>query len=304
MLIENVLLSLLSSSLILGISARGYGMDTANRLNDPSCTGHGPWATITATQATGTSAPIAGRGPQHQPNCSHLWANNPEEDWLFASLCSWAQSNPNWVLSHLDWALDFKDFNDTPAMNFSTYDDSLNLLNPLTISYQGVNKDGNSNPNDAWWGGGFRNALLSNGYSTVDEKNNFRNGSSEDANGSVRDWAGYWALQHLIGLSATREKADQINEVIWDMWLQKSDHSPITILTSPTTTCLNRNRYYSITRNDPTNDNIVLWDPTVGGAAGYVVLDSKQLKKDTLWLFHLDWPRYSDKPRKSQSVLN
>ncbi|WWD06361.1 hypothetical protein V865_004451 [Kwoniella europaea PYCC6329] len=247
----------------------------------------GATTTITAIKADKTSAPLAGN--EVKTGCEQLWANVPSEDWLFATLCSWSTADPSWPLVNFDYAWEFKDPKDLPAVNVTTYDDDLKIRDPLMMSYEGVKADGNSNANDAC-------------LSMVNSTGKFKDIDDKD----FREWAGYHALVNLLGMYPVREDPSQLNKVIWEMWLDKSSFSPITILSKNTTgksKCLkDGDRYFSITKFDKATSQVTLWDPTSGGSTGYFQVDSEDLRQDTLWLFHLDWPRYEPTPRRSKSI--
>ncbi|WVQ64281.1 uncharacterized protein L199_002443 [Kwoniella botswanensis] len=259
----------------------------------------GATTTVSAIKADKTSAPLAGN--EGKTGCEQLWANVPSEDWLFATLCSWSSADASWPLVNFDYAWEFKDPKNLPAVNVSTYDDALKTRDPLMISYDGVKGNGNSNANDAWWGGAFRNALLSSAsLSIVDSTGKFKNNDDDN----FREWAVYHALVNLLGMYPVREDPSQLNQVIWEMWLDKSSFSPIIILSKTANLkCLkDGDRYFSIIKFDKDSSKVTLWDPTSGGSSGYFQVDSEDLRKDTLWLFHLDWPRYEPTPRKIKSI--
>ncbi|WVW81247.1 hypothetical protein I302_103238 [Kwoniella bestiolae CBS 10118] len=237
--------------------------------------------TILAVRSSRSSAPIAGN--EVKTSCNQLWANIPSEDWLFATLCSWSTADPSWPLSHLDYALEFNDPRDLPVVNVSTYDDGLNLRDPLTMVYQGVKGNGNSDPDDAWWGGAIRNALLYSSTIVDHMSGNFKNDAG------FRDWAGYHSFAYLIGSYPVREDPSYFAKEVWEMWLDKSSRSPIIVLSKATTSrCLSdANRYFSITSFDTYTSTVTLWDPTSKGDAGYFLVDANRLKVDVKWLWHL-----------------
>ncbi|WWC67340.1 uncharacterized protein I206_101248 [Kwoniella pini CBS 10737] len=256
----------------------------------------GATSTISPPEITSNSAPIAGKNKI--PTCDQLLANNPEEDWLFASLCSWSNSNYNGTLSSLDFSTIFEENGNENELNLTSinvtlYDGKFNLLDSIILVYNGVKDNGNSNANEAWWGGSIRNSLLYYKDSNLIFNENFKKDEI------FREWAGYYILINLLGINPIRENPSQINDLLWEMYLDKSSFTPITILSKKQTSFINSNRYFSIINFNKTNSNYVeLWDPTAGGNLGFFTINIEDLKNDVKWLFHLDWPRYYAIPRK------
>ncbi|WVW81248.1 hypothetical protein I302_103239 [Kwoniella bestiolae CBS 10118] len=236
----------------------------------------GPISTLSAPEAARSSAPLAGIATE--PDCSHLWANKASEDWLFAALCSWATVNPKWPLVNLDFvADDDKDPKDLSSINVTTYDFDLKLNDPLEVRYEVVKGDGNADANNAWWGGAFRQAVISTSrYRQI---------------GVTRDWmAWHFGFRDLIGMEPNPEDPSQFNQQAWDSMLRQSQSSPVMVYSKAETTYLkDGDRYFSVTNFENSSRTITLWDPASGGQAGYFIISSEELKEDVQYLWHLAW---------------
>ncbi|WVW81242.1 hypothetical protein I302_103233 [Kwoniella bestiolae CBS 10118] len=260
------------------------GTSTENTSAVTSAAPTGADTTVAAPQASGTSAPIA--DSSFSPSCGDLWANKQSEDWLFTTLCPWANGYPRWPLSNLDYALNFTDPLNLPAINVSIYNESYILNEPITMSYAGARADGNADGNKAWWGGAFRNAILSSNSNPrlVDAGKGQFNPPE-----IIREEAGGLALQALTGMFYTKEDLGQCDKLLWESWLDDARSSPVVIRSKPNTSngLEDGDRYFSVISFSRDTSLVRLWDPIAGGSTAYFEMDSKVLRTDVKTLWHL-----------------
>ncbi|WVN88981.1 uncharacterized protein L203_104196 [Cryptococcus depauperatus CBS 7841] len=174
---------------------------------------------------------------------------------------------------------------------------------PVPVSYKNAGGRGFfDNSGDAWFPGGFRNAIISLakkggkdvlGVGKDDKSNDILSIGKEDPAD-----AGEWAFKYLTGMDVVREDVNKDTKD-WKDWMDKAKTHPVIIMTNgkPMAAGLDANQYYTVFLADTTGFGVIsLWQSTPDPYSFrnlFIEAQLGNLKDSTRYLYHLkDWAKY------------